>query len=249
MLERVTQYLFALITSSLLLFSCDNENAIDCFKSTGEKVTVEMGTEPFRVIEINDGMDIFLQDGPEEKIVVKGGKNLIPKIHVDFKNDTLILNNLNTCNWTRNYDKIEIYLTAPKFDGIIHHGFGNIKSIDTLKTDILKLRQIGSPGDVSLTVDNYWMHIISNSLGTIRLSGETNRLVVGYFFNDGLLFTENLDARDADITHSGYHTLRIRTKNSLAGEIVLNGTIEYYSEDAVVEVDIQANGKVVHLGQ
>ena len=106
----------------------------------------------------------------------------------------------------------------------------------------------GAPGDVNLLLDTKRMYIVSNSLGSVTLSGQTDILSVGYYYNDAWFYGEYLKADSVFIDHTGYNKIRVRPSISLKGQIVLNGCIEYYTENATVEVDIQANGKLVHAG-
>ena len=227
--------------------SCNSEDSIDCFKTTGEITELELLTESFNRIEINDGMEIFLHNASEEKVLIKGGKNLISKVKVELDSGLLRLSNDNKCNWTRNYDPIQIYIYAPEIKEITNYGFGKVVSVDTLKTDYLRLVVKHSSADLDIMVDNRIVYFESNSLSRTVLSGKTLRLYVGHFYNDGIFNSENLQVGIASVLHKGYGSIRLRA-DSIYGTIERNGLLEYYSKQETSSVEVIGKGRLVYLG-
>ena len=240
----------SLVSVSILIIagsSCNNEDSFDCFKSTGEITELELSTEPFNRIEINDGMEIFLKNATEERVLLKGGKNLLSKVKVEFDSGLLRLSNENKCNWTRKYDPIQIYISAPEFNLITNYGYGKIVSLDTLKTDFLRIVIKFSSGDLNLTVDTKTLYYESNSMSSTILSGKVDRLYIGHFYNDGIFNSENLQATIANVLHKGYGRIRVRT-DSLSGSIERNGLLEYYSKKETSGIEILGHGRLIYLG-
>lgn len=227
--------------------SCNSENTFDCFKTTGVITELELFPGSFNRVEINDGLEIFLSNAPEESVRIKGGKNLIPKVRVELDSGQLRLYNENTCNWTRDYDPIQVYISAPSIDEILHYGYGNVYSLDTLKCDRLNVIFQWSAGNVDLTVDAKLIQYVSNSLSSTTISGNTNRLYVGDYYNDGIFNSENLNSKFVAIDHKGYGSIRVRG-DSIYGSIERNGLLEYYSKSPTTGVDILDNGRIVYLG-
>lgn len=235
----------------LLLFtvvSCNNEDSFDCFKTTGTHIELEIPSEPFNRLEIRDGMDIYLKNGPERRIVVKGGKNLLPKVKIAFEDNTMKIDNENKYNWTRKYEKIEMYITAPLINEIIHYGFGNVVSLDTLKSKNFRIVGQESSGDFNLILDTQNLYFISNGLSIATISGKTDQLSVGHYFNNGIFNGENLIANNVYVDHQGYTRIRVRVENSLSGSILQNGSLEYISNSALVEVEVFGKGTLIHIG-
>ncbi len=244
--------MFRILIYKLLLFiliigsSCNNENSFDCFKTTGEIVELELTPGSFNRVEINDGMDIFLVNAPEEKVRIKGGENLISKVRIELDSGLLRLYNENTCNWTRNYDPIQVYISAPDFYQIYNFGFGKMVSLDTLKSDFLRLTIQYSAAEINLTIDTKILLYESNSISSTVLSGKTKTLHANHFYNDGIFNSENLDASIVNVLHKGYGSIRVRA-DSLSGTIERNGLLEYYSKSETSSVEI-IEGSLVYLG-
>ena len=242
---RILPYIFLLFIL-IIGSSCNNENSFDCFKTTGEIVELELSPGSFNRVEINDGMDIFLINAPEEKLRIKGGENLIFKVRFELDSGLLRLSNENTCNWTRDYDPIQIYISAPDFYQIYNFGFGKMVSLDTIKSDFLRLTVQYSSAEINLTVDTGILLYESNSISSAVLSGKTRRLYVGHFYNDGIFNSDKLQSPMVSVTHKGYGNIRIRG-DSIYGSIERNGILEYYSKSKTSSVDI-IEGSLVYLG-
>jgi hypothetical protein len=79
------QSFFLVVCLGLSFVSCDNENSADCFKKTGDNVVREFSLESFHSIVVIDEMDVYLENGSNQRVEVIAGKNLIPEIHLEVK--------------------------------------------------------------------------------------------------------------------------------------------------------------------
>ena len=77
----------------VLLFSCNSENAGDCFQSTGTIIQQEMTVFGFDKILVNRDIELIIKDGLVQKLVIETGKNLlndveavvVPDVTVELK--------------------------------------------------------------------------------------------------------------------------------------------------------------------
>ncbi|MDK2979141.1 MAG: hypothetical protein PWP52_1855, partial [Bacteroidales bacterium] len=92
----------------LFLYSCQ-----ESLFNSGEMITEEIKTSPFKNIEINDIFEVYFYQDTIEKIIVKGGSNLISNLTFDVNQEkTLTIDNLNNARWSRDYEKIELHITV-----------------------------------------------------------------------------------------------------------------------------------------
>ena len=118
--------ILSIIFYAISFISCDTENAIDCFKKGGEVVEKEIQLDSFSSIEAYDEADIYLVNSDEQKVIVKAGINLIPKIHLKVEGEILIITNDNTCNWIRSPENPGIYIFSNNISSIGIFDFANI---------------------------------------------------------------------------------------------------------------------------
>jgi hypothetical protein len=102
------------------LMGCKKENSLDCFKSNGREVYEIRNLGSFTKIEVNEKIEVTVFKGTEFKIEVIAGKNIIKNIKTRIVNDTLKIENRNTCNFVRGYKKkVRVNVTLPYLHGLL----------------------------------------------------------------------------------------------------------------------------------
>ena len=91
------------ITSFILLFACNSEDAGDCFQTSGNLIQQEVTIEAFEKILVNRDIKLVVKQDVNYKVVIETGKNLMNDVKVKVINDQLILTDDNTCNYVRDY--------------------------------------------------------------------------------------------------------------------------------------------------
>lgn len=112
-----------------ILNSCKKDSPPDCFKSVGAKKTITRSVEAFHALYLNDKIDVYLhQDSSKDfRIMLTGGKNILPKIRTEVKNGTLYLEDENTCQWVRdlsNRTRLDVWIKD--LDNIELHGLSTM---------------------------------------------------------------------------------------------------------------------------
>ena len=128
----------------------------DCFKGSGAITTESRELEPFRYLQMENNVDVFLTYNPIQSVEVRAGKNIISGIKTKVDHQTLSIRNENTCNWIRSYDKpIEVYINTPVLDSIVYQASGNLTSTNQFFGDSLKLDVLEGAGSISLWISMY----------------------------------------------------------------------------------------------
>lgn len=170
------------LIATLLFFSgCRKDQWNDCFQGTGEDITVSRLVHPFTRINIGEKFDIILsQDTAQaEEIKITAGKNIINEIITTVKNGTLTIENKNTCNFVRSYErKIKIEIRVRFLNDIEISSATSLRSDDTLnfeKSNYLNLKNYGL-GDINLKLKLGFLEVHSKNSGNIFLEGWSNIL-------------------------------------------------------------------------
>ncbi|CAN5199406.1 hypothetical protein BH23BAC1_BH23BAC1_35810 [soil metagenome] len=228
------------------LFSCNNENAFDCIKSKGKIESREIATEDFSIITIYNDVNLYLSHGTENKIIIKAGKNIIPKINLTVSENNLTISNDNTCNWARKYGEVDIYITSNNLEIINFSGYGDIKSLNTLTYPDLTINNDTGNGNLNLEVNSEKIHVFSRSYANITLTGTVNDLSLEYYYNHGRFYGQGLKAKNVIINHFGLNAIAVHPLTLLNTHIGHSGNVEYYNEPANIEVITSSTGKLVN---
>ena len=233
-----------LLSVVLLFISC--EKPYDCVKSSGPIKSKVFTGLTFSKLLINKRINAVLIEGPEHKVEVQTGENLINDIEVTVEGDLLKLSDNTTCNWVRDYGNTIVYITAPNItqinskteqkitsEGVLH--YPNLHIISTNSND--GYSGVGT-GDYYLNVDNESVTVENNDLGRFFITGNTNNLEVFFYENGGVFHGENLFSNTIYFYHRGSNDLFIRPVQELRGDIYNVGDVNCYSRPPVENVHV-----------
>lgn len=216
---------------SIVFLACNKPNSPNCLKSTGEQTSVIRNLDSFNSIILDGKLNLHLIQSNTNKVEIKGGKNLISKIVTSVNNNTLQIDNENTCNFVRSYkkSKIDVYLYFTDIKKLNIKGANNIFSTDTIFADNLKL-EIESPiSTLNITVKTKYLDIVlHDTAGELKIKGSTNTL---YTWNSGI---STLDFRDLK---AGYTYFVAKSQNT-----------SYLHSIDRLDVDLYEQGDVYYYG-
>ena len=64
---------------------CDSEDTGDCFQESGEIVKKEIVVADFDEIIVYDKISLFIEKGPQQKVIVESGDNLFNEISAEVQ--------------------------------------------------------------------------------------------------------------------------------------------------------------------
>lgn len=180
--KRIANMLLLWICIALVALSgCRKDQFNDCFQSTGDDITEVREVGSFSKIVIGEKFDLILtQDSTQaEQVKITCGSKIIGQIVAKVKNNTLTIENKNTCNFVRSYDrKISIEIRVRFLEHIELFSASNLSCPDTLhfeKIRYLKLNSFGL-GDIDLKLKTGWLDVRSVNSGNIKVQGFSNIL-------------------------------------------------------------------------
>ncbi len=166
--------IIGLLVVMVFLNACKKENSCDCFKSTGSIVTEKRDIGGFDQIVAEDNMNVFILQDSIFEVLVEAGSNLISNVKTELIGNILFVRNKNTCNWVRSYDQpFNVYIKMPKLKYVTSDGAGDIKSLNTITTDVIDVETKAS-GNIELIVNTTKVISHINGSGDVTLHGSTN---------------------------------------------------------------------------
>lgn len=239
---------------SILFFAgCSSEKITDCFKSSGDIVQREVGVSPFTKILVWDRTKLFIQQGPEQKVVVESGENLIDNVKVSAVDGQLEIHNNNSCNLARDYGVTKIYVTSPNITEIRSSTGYLIESIGTLHYPELALLSddyksdgtYHTDGDFRLDLDVENLNIVANGLSKFYLRGKATTANFGLYAGDCRIYSEDLIVQDLEIYHRSSGPMVVNPQQSIKGKIVSLGDVISKNQPPVVEVEELYRGRLI----
>jgi len=236
----------------VLCMSCDNENAGDCFQTTGSIVQKEVSLEVFNKILVNRDIELIIKEGADQKVIIETGANLLNDVEVAVVDGKLTLTDNNNCNYVRDYGITKVYVTSPNIteirsstqyairsDGILTYPSLTILSEDFNEPDSFTV------GNFNLEIDNITFRVVFNNLSNAFISGKTSNLNVVFASGTSRFEGRNLEAQNVYVWNRSSNDMIINPIQELKGKISGTGHVISVNRPPIVEVEELYKGRLI----
>ena len=213
-------------------------------KGNGKVVTIERSTADYDEVAVSGWFDVYLVNGNEGNISIKGEENLLEYLVTEVKDDKLMIKPkkgyyLSPSSWKSG--GIEVTVPVENIREVSLSGSGDIMGKTQLKADIFKTSMSGS-GDITLDIEANDVEVSMSGSGDINLKGKTEDLDVS-ISGSGDVKAYELDAENVDATVSGSADIKVRVSQYLKARVSGSGDI-YYKGDPKVDSKTSGSGDV-----
>jgi hypothetical protein len=198
-------------------------------------------TENFDHVKGSAGIDVFLTEGSENKVVVEADENLMDIIETEIHNGKLTIRTSNNKSIGRSKAK-KVHVTYVVLKSISASSGADVIANSIVKNETITL-DASSGADLEVEVFAKEVYAETSSGADMKVSGKASKLVAdassGSDLNakNLLVLTCNADASSgADIT--------VNVKDSLKAEASSGGDVNYYGDPAAVTNNGSRSGSV-----
>jgi|SRR4051812_4088235 hypothetical protein len=236
------------------------------FNSLQAQTSENRTVTAFTKIDNNTALDIVLEKGSKENVVVEVTEVDPKKILTEVKNNTLSISLDKTGMFSKMKGKITV--TYVSLTGIESSGSGDITCKSGIETTDFALNNNGS-GDIhfegNVQVSNFSFHhkgsgdVELKTLSTTNLTismmgsgdfkaeaGNAKNQIIN-ISGSGDVQIENVTGESCTVAIKGSGDVKINVNNSLQGSIMGSGNISYKGDPKIKQVDIMGSGEVVKL--
>jgi len=247
----LVSYILCLI--SLIFFSCNSENAPDCFQNAGDLTRVEVSVPEFTNITVFENLNLVLKQGDEQRVEIESGEFLINDVSVEVEGNRLIARNENGCNIFREYGLSTIYVTSPNIEEVRSSTGLLISSDGPLAFPNLSLvsESFNDPeaettdGTFDIEVENSSIRIVTNGIAYFKLKGQSENLSISVPAGDSRIETEALVVQSVTLDHRGTNDILVNPQQSISGVIRGYGDVISINRPPVVDVEELFNGRLI----
>jgi len=241
---------FFILFIALLVFSCKKPENRTCFKFLGSETTKEIPLAFFNRMDLREHVEFVLIQDSLDKVVLKGGKNLLNLIEVNVADGLLTIENKNKCGFLRNAKKVvvaEIHFT--KLINIRFIGTEPLRSQGTINTDYFTFYSRDGAGDVNLDLNAIQIDAEANhGWCNFTLTGHTQKARIcaksnSYCDVTGLTVTDSIYVASETVGD-----IKINADNLIIhGYITESGNIYYKGNPIGTDVLLNGTGQVYEL--
>lgn len=242
---------FAMIAFLVVLAAaCKKAEDRRCWKSTGDETTVEVPVNDFDRLMLHGHISYVLIQDSLDKVVIKGGKNLVKFIECNVSSDGLLeIKNTNKCAFLRSGKKeliAEIHCTS--MSNIRYEGTEYLKSVGTIHSPYFALLVRDGAGPVDLTLNSIVIDAdISHGWGDYTLHGSTSYARIGARSNG---YCDVFDLQINDSVYVASETpgnIKVKANGiPLRGYIKSSGDIWYKGVPSEIDVYRTGEGEVLN---
>ncbi len=161
----------------ILISSCNKPELRSCWKFAGEETQKELNLIPFNQLKLTERLQFTLVQDTVEKVILKGGENLLNYVKLENVDGTLIVSNVNKCNFLRSYKKkIMVEIHFKQLINIEYEGTEDLTNVGTLQFDWLTFLIRDGSGSVKLNFNAQSLNAqISHGYGDFTFTGQVKQ--------------------------------------------------------------------------
>ncbi|HEU4496669.1 MAG TPA: head GIN domain-containing protein [Flavobacterium sp.] len=238
------------ISALAVLCSCSAEKAEDCFQKAGTAVSKKIPVPDFEKINIGEGIELAIKQGPQAGLTVEAGKNVIEGITAEVSGRQLFIRNTSGCSWTKDYNAAKAYVTVPSLTAIYSSSQFAVKSEGVLAFPILSLQSgmFGSTpsGTFELQVDCQSLAVEDNESSFFKISGSTGQLLVAFYNGNARFDGTALNAGEVHVFQRSSNDIIVKPADKISGTIYSTGNVVLKNTPPVVNVVQLYQGHLVY---
>ena len=240
---------FNLLILIFLAFSCRKPDERACFKKSGELAIKVYEFGAFNQLHLKEHLTYKLVQDSTNKVLVRGGKNLLNFVEVRSENGLLTIENKNRCNYLRSYEIPEVEIHYTKLINILFEGTERLYNEDTLITDYLTLTLRDGAGHMDLNVQAIDINAINtHGWGSLTLKGETQTLR-GHLMGDGKFdFSQITSTNQVKLITASSMDQQVNAAGiPLSVELNGIGNVYYYGLPSLINNVQYGSGKLIKV--
>jgi hypothetical protein len=236
-MKRTIQILTAFFLTSTLLTSCMFSGP--SINGNGDVKTEKLKTGDFDEIKVSRGMNVYITQGDETKVVVKADENLLDIIETKVEDGALII------RATENIRKAtvkKVYVTTPDISLIKSSSGSNVYSETVLKSEHLDISS-SSGSNIKLLISVGSVDASSSSGSNIRLEGKADNFD-GDASSGSNIKAKELKSKSCKVEASSGANIWISVKENLKAHASSGGNIFYKGSLSNAEIKKSSGGNV-----
>jgi hypothetical protein len=230
------------------LFACKKAEDRACVKKTGALAERSVTVQNFNRVFLKEHIDYVLIQDSTNKIVIRGGRNLLNFITIEEDNGLVSISNHNKCNYLRHYAKVKVEIHYTNLINILYEGTETCTNVDTLKTDYLTLTLKDGGGQMDLCIDVLDVNAVNtNGWGDLRLTGKTVTTKM-QISGDGCFDCQYLQTQGMlNVISSSSRPQKVKASAiPLKAEINGIGNIEYFGFPSTIYLSRYGTGELIN---
>ncbi len=242
-----------LLLCLVFVLGCDTDKSLNCFQAAGNIVQVEFTVAPFTKILVWERTQLIIQQGPEQKVVVESGENLLNDIELQVVEGRLNIYNNNGCNLVRDYGITRVIVTSPNITEIRSSSGLPVESIGVLNYPNLLLLSEDQENEDEFHIDGDFrldlavgnLEIVANGLSKFYIKGSAEYASIGFYAGDSRFEGADFIVQNLQVFHRSTNKMIVNPQLSITGQILSIGDVIAKNRPPIVNVEELYVGRLI----
>jgi hypothetical protein len=209
-------------------------------KGNGHVVEQNRKVSSFDQIKVSRGMNVYISQGDETRVVVKADENLLDIIRTDVDNHTL---KITTTENIRRANSKKVYVTVPEISGVTSVAGSNVFS-----ENVLHSKQLGvtssAGSNIKLEVNAGDLNASASAGSNIKLEGKA-RSFTGKASSGANIKAEELTIADCNAKASSGANIWITVTEKFEAKANSGGNVIYFGQPKSTDTESSSGGNIV----
>lgn len=230
------------------LSSCKKAENRTCFKFAGKDIEKEILLTSFDKMKLFQKIEYVLIQDSLDKVVLKGGENLLNLVDVKVSDGCLTMENKNKCSFLRSYDrkiKAEIHFT--QLNDLEYQGTDNLTNEGTLNLNWFLFKILSGSSSVKLNINADVIYAYTAGYSDFTFTGKANysNIVVN---SNSYCDTYGLEVKDSiTVINNSVGLIKINADQvNLKAEIKKSGNIWYKGTPVIQAYNQYGTGELMN---
>lgn len=228
-----------LFVAALVTTSCV-DMGWNSIAGNGNVITQERPvTEDFTSVRGSAGLDVYLTEGDENKIVVEADENLMDVIETEIVNGKLKITSRQSISRSKSQ---KVHVTYVKLEEVQASSGADVIGNSVIKSEYLSLSS-SSGADLEVDVLAKDLYADVSSGADLKISGRATKIKADASSGSDLK-ARDLEVKVCDASASSGADITIHVTEEMVGKASSGGDIKYYGDPTAVSVKDGASGSV-----
>ena len=234
---KIKIVLFSLLVSALFFSSCIFSPSIS---GNGKIEEEERNVDQFDEVKASRGVNVYLTQGEEYKVLIRADENLIDIIETEVLGDELIIRSK---KGIRNAKEYKVFVSAPDYESIKSSSGANVYSETEISTNDLKV-SASAGANITLEINVDELEASASAGANIYLEGLAEECEARANAGSNIK-AEDLRTKNADLKVSSGANIWIEIDNNLKAGASSGGNIFYSGEPKQTDISKSSGGNII----
>lgn len=209
-------------------------------RGNGNVTKETRNAEDFDEIEVSRGMNVYISQGENTRVIVEADDNLLDAIETEVIGDVLEIRAIKNI---RSATTKKVFVTIPKITSVKTSSGSNVYSETLLEAKNIDLSS-SSGSNLKLELNAEITEASSSSGSNITLQGNTNSFT-GKASAGSNIFAEDFKAKNCDAKASSGSNIWITVEDNFLGKASSGANVFYFGEPKTTEIEKSSGGNVL----